>query len=580
MRNGRAPALSARRLAAGARMLLVAFAAVALVVPGRKARQRYRRLRFGAVSRASSALPVDRGRPPRVSPSTKSPERPEQQTAPVNPPASEIAVPAPTMDVVARGVSWKVLSVVFGQGSWYASLLVLAVLVPPRDFGVMAVGSAVVSGTLLILESGTGGSLIIARELTPASVRRSLVLTSVAGLAATALFIALAGPIANVFTGGADVGVLRVIAVTVGLAAVSIVPNALLSKHLRFKAIAQIWIAAAAIASVAAVVAAALHAGVWALVIRIVVNQAVLTVLTVLAARRLLPRARSAGEPAARRAGATAFLMIASATFLAWTCDNLAVGAFTTPTQLGLYALAFSLAYLPLTQVSWTVGQVLLPAIAAARDEEVVRRQTLKALRMMALMLVPLLPAAIAVAPGLIPAAFGGRWTGMVVPFQILVVVGVGYGVLNILGEALAGAGVRSVRVRARIDVTWAVATIGAIVIGVNLDGIRGAALAHIVTFCGLAIAYGWRGGRGIGLSLRAVLGAVRGVALCAALQAAVTAAVTLGLERAGSGLLAGGLLGAAAGLLVLAVALRACAGELLAEGRTVLTATLRRRAA
>ena len=91
------------------------------------------------------------------------------------------------MDVVARGVSWKVLSVVFGQGSWYASLLVLAVLVPPRDFGVMAVGSAVVSGTLLILESGTGGSLIIARELTPASVRRSLVLTSVAGLAATAL---------------------------------------------------------------------------------------------------------------------------------------------------------------------------------------------------------------------------------------------------------------------------------------------------------------------------------------------------------------------------------------------------------
>jgi PST family polysaccharide transporter len=484
------------------------------------------------------------------------------------------------MDVVARGVSWKVLSVVFGQGSWYASLLVLAVLVPPRDFGVMAVGSAVVSGTLLILESGTGGSLIIARELTPASVRRSLILTSVAGLAATALFIALARPVADVFTGGADAGVLRVMAVTVGLAAVSIVPNALLSKHLRFKAIAQIWIAAAAIASVAAVVAAALHAGVWALVIRIVVNQVVLTALTVLAARRLLPRARSAGEPAARRAGATSFLLIASATFLAWTCDNLAVGAFTTTTELGLYALAFSLAYLPLTQVSWTVGQVLLPAIAAARDEEVVRRQTLKALRMMALLLVPLLPAAIAVAPGLIPAAFGARWTGMVVPYQILVVVGVGYGVLNILGEALAGAGVRSVRVRARIDVTWAVATIGAIVIGVNLDGIRGAALAHLVTFCGLAIAYGWRGGRGIGLSLRAVLGAVRSVALCAALQAAVTAAVTLGVERAGSGLLAGGLLGAAAGLLVLAVALRACAGELLAEGRAVLTATLRRRAA
>jgi O-antigen/teichoic acid export membrane protein len=198
----------------------------------------------------------------------------------------------------------------------------------------------------------------------------------------------------------------------------------------------------------------------------------------------------------------------------------------------------------------------------------------------MALMLLPLLPPAIALAPGLIPAVFGHRWVGMVVPFQILIAVGVGYGVLNILGEALAGAGLTSVAVRARIDAVWASATIAAVVVGVNIDGIRGAALAHVVTFAGLAVAYGWRGARSIGLTLRALLPAIRGVVMCVAFQAAVTAAVTIGVERGGSSLLAGGLVGASAGLLALAAALRLGAFEVVLEGRGVLIATLRRRAA
>ena len=47
---------------------------------------------------------------------------------------------APTMGLVGRAVSWKALSVIVGQGFWYASLFVLATLVPPRDFGLIAVG--------------------------------------------------------------------------------------------------------------------------------------------------------------------------------------------------------------------------------------------------------------------------------------------------------------------------------------------------------------------------------------------------------------------------------------------------------
>jgi PST family polysaccharide transporter len=485
-----------------------------------------------------------------------------------------------TVSTVARGVSWKLLTVAVGQGSWYLSLFVLALLVPPRDFGVTAIASVVVSFTLLILEAGTSGSLIIARELDPASVRRALIRTSLAGIVATLAFIALAGPIADAFTGGSDAGVLRVIAATVGLAAIAIVPNALLSKRLRFKTMSKITITAAVAASVAAVIAAALGLGVWALAVRLVVNQLLLTTLSVAAARDLMPRPTPGGAPAPRLAGSTAFLLIAGAGVVAWSFDNLAVGAFTNPTQLGLYSLAFALAYSPLTVISWSVGAVLLPAIAAAQDEEAARRQTLKAVRMMTLILLPLLPVAIALAPGAIPAVLGRKWEGMVVPFQILIVVGIGQGILNALGEALAGAGVRSANVRARIDVVWASATIVAIIVGADVGGIRGAAVAHIVTFLGLAAAYGWRGGLGIGLSMAMFSRALRGVAGCVLVQAAVTAAVAVSLHTAGATALVAGLAGAGAGVAALAVALRVGAGALLSEGRGVMVATLRRKTA
>ena len=348
---------------------------------------------------------------------------------------------APTMGLVGKSVSWKALSVIVGQGFWYASLFVLATLVPPRDFGLIAVGSVIVGMTTLVLESGTGGALIIARELDARSVRNAVVRTSAAGIGLTLVFVALAGPIADAFAQGSDPAAFRALAPIVALVAVWVVPNALLMKYLRFKRIAIVTVVAAVAASVAAIVAAGLGAGLWALVIRLVLYQLLLAVLTWVAAASLFPRVRGEHGPPVRREGARAFWAIAAAAVLAWTGDNLVVAASTNTTQLGLYALAFSLAFMPLTQVSWMLGTVLMPAIASARDPEVIRRQALKALRLTALVLMPLLPAAIVLAGGIIPALLGDEWSGMVVPFQILAVVGVGQGIINVLGEVFAGAG-------------------------------------------------------------------------------------------------------------------------------------------
>ena len=478
-------------------------------------------------------------------------------------------------------MSWKALSVIVGQGSWYASLFVLATLVPPRDFGLIAVGSVIVTLTTVLLASGTGGALIIARELDARSVRNTVVRLSGAGIGATLAFVALAGPIADAFAQGADPAALRVMALMVALVAVWVVPNALLMKYLRFKRIAIITVVAAVAASVAAVVAAGLGAGLWALVIRLVLYQLLLAVLAWAAAASLFPRVRREhASPRVRREGAGAFKAIAAAAFLAWTGDNLVVAASTNTTQLGLYALAFSLAFVPLTQVSWMIGTVLLPAIATARDPEVIRRQALKALRLMALLLMPLLPAAVVLASGIIPAWLGDEWKGMVVPFQILVVVGVGQGIINVLGEVFAGAGGESLRRRARIDIVWAVGTLTAIAVGVQLGGIRGAAAVHVLTFCCLALAYVSWGARSIGIPVGSIVGELRGISLCVLVQALVTIGTALGIESAGGSSLVAGLVGAGAGALALGLMLWTRERDLLVEFRAFVSAAVGRQPA
>jgi O-antigen/teichoic acid export membrane protein len=256
------------------------------------------------------------------------------------------------------------------------------------------------------------------------------------------------------------------------------------------------------------------------------------------------------------------------------------VAGSTNTTQVGFYALAFSLAYAPLSQVSWTVGSVLLPAVASTQDRAAVREQALKATRLMALLLLPLLPASIALAPGLIPTLLGEKWAAAVVPFQILILVGVGQGILNMLGEVFAGAGGRSLYRRAYTDVVWAVATLAAIAVGVQVAGIRGAAAAHVITFSCLAAAYVWWVSRTIGITPGQIGAELRQIAACVLVQAAVTAALVGVFRAAGASSLTAGIAGAAGGVLALALMLRAVAPGVVREGRSAVAAAIGRRRA
>jgi hypothetical protein len=112
---------------------------------------------------------------------------------------------------------------------------------------------------------------------------------------------------------------------------------------------------------------------------------------------------------------------------------------------------------------------------------------------------------------------------------------------------------------------------VGALIVLVSEDGIRGAAWAHAVLFVPLALAYGTLGARKIGLDGRRVVSAVVPLVVPFAVQCLVTFGVAALLRAAGieDGWAALG--GAVVGVVSLAVVLLRVPSSPLAEGRAVL---------
>jgi O-antigen/teichoic acid export membrane protein len=449
------------------------------------------------------------------------------------------------------------------QAFAYGSLIVLARLLPPASFGTVAVGTAIVWVVVVLMDAGTHGSIVVSPRLTHPFLRRAFLqcLLVAVGLAVAVAVgaEALVGTVAN----GGDAAAIAVLALSLPLYAVALIPTAVLHRAMEFGKLARVMAASNAGSAAIAVVAGLAGAGVWALVARQLLWFALLAALAAVLARPYLPRRPNADAPMVEQpttpAGSRWFLLFGATLLLAMNLDYLVIGNWGDVGAVGLYAMAFLIAFAPVEHFSSEVGKVLFAA-AAASDRESSGPRTVHAVRLMSILLLPLLPAGIALAPVVLPAILGDEWTSMVAPFQVLLVVGIGHAIVNCIGEALSGLG--QIAFRAKVNVAWCVATLVALLVLVRVDGIRGAALAHLAVFVPYAAVYATAGARRAGTGGLDLWGALRPIVAAVALQATVTGALVVGLGAAGAAEGVAAYTGALVGLGVMAsVLIRAQGG-------------------
>jgi O-antigen/teichoic acid export membrane protein len=481
---------------------------------------------------------------------------------------------------LARGTSWLWGGNIVGQAAWFGSLIVLGALLPPKAFGTVAIGIVIATAATLVQDAGSRGTIVLKRALTAGDVVRVVSLNVAIGIAITIAAVALAEPVVQHFNPGGDVLVLQVLMLSVAIRALAIAPMAILQRSLNFKLLASAQATSMLFAAAAAIAAALAGAGVWALVVRQLAAALLLPLLAWVAARRPM-REEFAAPPRerglTRRRGGIWFFLLAATSFVALSADTVVVGHSGGAVQLGLYSLAFTLAFAPLTNFAWQIGKVVFPATAQTPDLDLIVERMLRITRLTATALLPLLPPTLLLAPVLVPGILGNDWKPMVVPFQILVCVGVGHAIFVALGDSLSGVGV--IRWRALVEGGWALAMIGALIVLVHVDGITGAALAHVLVFFPYAFIWLRFGTRRLQTSAGAMFGALREIALAATAQALVTYGCFTLLESVSASPLAAASVAAVAGLVALVVVVACFTRTLAGECRAFAVALAGRRA-
>lgn len=343
--------------------------------------------------------------------------------------------------LAARGVAWSAVGQWGDQAVSLVVFVVLARLLEPSAFGLLAMAGVVVA-LARALASGFPDAVVQRFELTQGVLDSAFWGTLILGSAAAAA-VSLTAPLAAALFGAPELRpVLVAMSVTVPIAALGSTHQAILRRQMEFRPIAELSLAAAGIAGVVAIVVALGGGGVWALVWQAVVHAAVTATLLWRAADW---RPSLHLDPAELREVAKFARNIIGANvvnFFNRYSDDLVIGAFLGPVALGYYTIAYRLLWASTRALSGIASAVALPAFSRLqRTPDRFRQAFLGALELSALVAFPLYLGMAVLAPELTVTLFGPDWGPAAPILRVLAGIGLLHALTYIDPPALTAAG-------------------------------------------------------------------------------------------------------------------------------------------
>jgi O-antigen/teichoic acid export membrane protein len=324
-----------------------------------------------------------------------------------------------------------------------AALLVLARLLDPSDFGVAALALSLLSPLLLVHSGGMGQALVHRTDLDEPTRASAFLVSLLSSLALFAAAFVLAPLAADLFRTPELAGVLRVMALTLPLRALAMLPGTALERQIDFRGRAGAELTGATARVAVSVVLAAAGYGVWALALGQVGAAAAQTLASwILVPRR--PRLRLANRAAAR--GLLRYGLPVSganvASVVSGIADNLIVGRILGAGALGVYAVAFRLASVPAVVVSQVLRTAMFTVLCRVRDDLRAARETYLAnVGRIALLSAPVAVVLIVAAEPIVRTLLGERWLAAVTPLRILAGWGLVKAITATSGEVLKAFG-------------------------------------------------------------------------------------------------------------------------------------------
>jgi O-antigen/teichoic acid export membrane protein len=270
---------------------------------------------------------------------------------------------------IVSGTRWTAASQVGTQAIRLGSAVMLARLLAPEHFGIMAMVFVVTTFLELFKDLGTASALVQRPELGRTLASSLFFLNLGFGIALSVIAFAGSPLIAAAYGDPQVEPVLRLMSLAVLVSSTSVVHQAMLRRRLRFGRLGVTLLVNALVTAVVSILLAALSFGVWALAWGLIAG----TVVGAVAAWSL-----SEWRPVMTFhwrdvRGVLAFSMNLSAaqlaTFLLFNLDKVLIGRFLGATTLGFYAIAQRILMQPVRTATQALHEVLFAALSRVQDD-------------------------------------------------------------------------------------------------------------------------------------------------------------------------------------------------------------------
>lgn len=320
-----------------------------------------------------------------------------------------------------RGLFWSVIEKFSTLGLNFIFSIILARLLQPSDYGVIAMVSIFMAIAQTFIDSGFSNALIRKLDRTEVDNSTTLYFNVIVGLVCYLLLFISAPYIADFYDTPVLKYIIRVVCISLIFNSFSVVQQAILTINIDFKLQAKISLISSFISGIVGIVFALSGFGVWALVFQIVITYFI-RMLLLWVFVRWIPR-RSFSYKSFKELFSYGSKLLASG-LLDTVYNNvytIVIGKYFTASQLGFYSRADSLAQMPSSIATGVFQRVTFPVLSTIQNENdklVVNYR--KMLRASAFIIFPLMTGLSAVADPLIRIILTDKWSGAIIFLQII----------------------------------------------------------------------------------------------------------------------------------------------------------------
>jgi PST family polysaccharide transporter len=435
------------------------------------------------------------------------------------------------MDIY-NGVRWNAAATWATQLMQFGVSIVLARLLLPQDYGVLAMAT-VMLGFLNLFRTMGFGAVIVQRPELSDSLLSSLFYVNFAVACGLALLAVAAAPVCNWIYQDPRVGmIMAVMGITFVFTASAVVPAALLTRQMRFDRLAIARVAEVPVSGVTAISLAFAGYGVWSLVVGSIAG----TLINIVLIHALCPwhprllfrwsDVRSVFRFGANVTGFNFFNYFASNT------DQAIIGASLGAGPLGLYSLARGIMGRPCAAVTEVIGSVLFPVLARMQhDDARLKAAYLRACGAIAFVTFPMMLGLVAVAHPFVEVLLGEKW----LPAVPLIVILTLLGAIETVGQTAK----RLLLAKGRSDWYFRLGAITSVTyvccFFAGLPwGVTGVAVSYLITGSAMNVFGLWIAFNGVSqLTLRDLAAELRPYATHAAVMAVMVVGSRVGMEMA-----------------------------------------------